>query len=102
MTGAQTSFTKSRSSVRGVLALAAQILLPIEGLCQTLTYVPITVVGRAGNACLTALKTPTTCVSPPVCSRVPIHVPWRTLAQMVMVMADSANVPMQRHSEDLQ
>jgi hypothetical protein len=51
--------------VRGVLALAAKILLPIEGLCQKLTYVPITAVARAGNACLTALKDPTTCVPSP-------------------------------------
>jgi hypothetical protein len=58
------SFSKSRSSVRGVLALAAQILLPIEGLCSKLGYVPITLVARAGSACLKALKDPTTCVSP--------------------------------------
>ena len=54
-----TSFRKTRGSVRGVLALAAQLLLPIKGLCSKLTYVPITVVARAGSACLDALKEPT-------------------------------------------
>ena len=60
-----TSFRKTRGSVRGVLALAAQILLPIEGLCSKLTYVPISLVARAGSACLTALKDPTTCAPVP-------------------------------------
>ena len=55
------SFFKTRGSVRGVLAAAAQILLPIEGLCSKLTYVPISLVAKAGSACLKALKDPTTC-----------------------------------------
>ena len=53
------SFYKTRGSVRGVLTLVAELLLPIEGLCDKLTYVPISVVARVGSVCLDALREPT-------------------------------------------
>ena len=67
------NFRKTRGSVRGVLSLAAQLLLPIEGLCSKLTYVPIQVVSKIGTICLDALKEPTRSASPSVVPRGPLH-----------------------------
>lgn len=51
--------------MRGILTLAAQLLLPIQGTCKVLgKVVPIAIVKEASQACLAALKEPTTCVSP--------------------------------------
>jgi len=59
------NFYKTRTSVRGVLALAAQLLLPIEGICKKLEYVSIfPSVAHAGSICLDALREPTRCASP--------------------------------------
>ena len=57
--GLVTSFTKTRGSVRGVVSLAASLLLPVEGLCDKFTWLPFTPVQRAGEACKDALKAPT-------------------------------------------
>jgi len=51
-----------RGSVRGVVELAAQLLLPVNGLCRLLEKITfISVVSRAGDACVRALQEPTKC-----------------------------------------
>ena len=55
------SYPTQRGSVRAVLSLAAQLLLPINGLCSKLKLIPISLVSRAGNACEEALAEPTQC-----------------------------------------
>ena len=55
------TFPKGRGSVRRVVTLAAQLLLPINGLCSKLKLVPISLVSKAGSACVDALKAPSEC-----------------------------------------
>ena len=52
------TYPKGRGSVRRVVTLAAQLLLPINGLCSKLKLVPISLVSKAGSACVDALKAP--------------------------------------------